>query len=235
MRRNGRHQVRRESSAGPGGAAAAGACRARCRERGRRTPAHGMWRRRKRREFVRPGWQQGQGERRLPGPGPVQPTGPSGTDDGTAEGDQKGELRESAPPADYLSTFALDVDTASYGYARRTLEEGRRPDPSTVRPEEFINSFGQEQDYERPDGNGFTVTVDGARTAPRTVRVGEEDATPTRSVRRTGTGASSGSASPPERPRTPANARPPPSPSSSTSPAPWPNRAASTWSRSPWA
>ncbi|MFF7276796.1 vWA domain-containing protein [Streptomyces griseorubiginosus] len=63
---------------------------------------------------------------------------------------------------DYLSTFALDVDTASYGYARRTLAEGRLPDPSTIRPEEFVNSF--RQDYDRPDGNGFTVTVDGART-----------------------------------------------------------------------
>ncbi|RRR69636.1 von Willebrand factor type A domain-containing protein, partial [Streptomyces sp. RP5T] len=47
-------------------------------------------------------------------------------------------------------------------YARRTLAEGRRPDPATIRPEEFVNSF--RQDYDRPDGNGFTVTVDGART-----------------------------------------------------------------------
>ncbi|WUC36871.1 VWA domain-containing protein [Streptomyces sp. NBC_00557] len=61
-----------------------------------------------------------------------------------------------------LSTFALDVDTASYTYARRTLADGRRPDPSTIRPEEFVNSF--RQDYRRPDGNGFTVSVDGART-----------------------------------------------------------------------
>ncbi|MER6065550.1 von Willebrand factor type A domain-containing protein [Streptomyces sp. NPDC001792] len=61
-----------------------------------------------------------------------------------------------------LSTFALDVDTASYTYARRTLADGRRPEPSTIRPEEFVNSF--RQDYRRPDGNGFTVTVDGART-----------------------------------------------------------------------
>ncbi|MEU1188734.1 von Willebrand factor type A domain-containing protein [Streptomyces sp. NPDC005859] len=68
--------------------------------------------------------------------------------------------RTAAP--DHLSTFALDVDTASYGYARRTLTEGQRPDPSTIRPEEFVNSF--RQDYERPDGNGFSVTVDGART-----------------------------------------------------------------------
>ncbi|MFD5541965.1 von Willebrand factor type A domain-containing protein [Streptomyces sp. NPDC127079] len=61
-----------------------------------------------------------------------------------------------------LSTFALDVDTASYGYARRTLADGGRPDPSTIRPEEFVNSF--RQDYRTPEGNGFTVTVDGART-----------------------------------------------------------------------
>jgi Ca-activated chloride channel family protein len=62
----------------------------------------------------------------------------------------------------HLSTFALDVDTASYDYARRALADGRLPDPSTVRPEEFVNSF--RQDYERPDGDGFSVTVDGART-----------------------------------------------------------------------
>ncbi|WP_031478656.1 vWA domain-containing protein [Streptomyces bicolor] len=77
------------------------------------------------------------------------------------EGDDS-DSREFAPAPDYLSTFALDVDTASYGYARRTLAEGSLPDPSTVRPEEFVNSF--RQDYDRPDGNGFTVTVDGART-----------------------------------------------------------------------
>ncbi|MFE6700538.1 von Willebrand factor type A domain-containing protein [Streptomyces sp. NPDC057718] len=62
---------------------------------------------------------------------------------------------------DYLSTFALDVDTASYGYARRTLGDGRLPDAGDVRPEEFVNSF--RQGYERPKGNGFAVNVDGAR------------------------------------------------------------------------
>jgi Ca-activated chloride channel homolog len=82
------------------------------------------------------------------------PSAPRGTEDDAAENDR-------ADP-DHLSTFALDVDTASYGYARRTLADGRRPDPSTIRPEEFVNSF--RQDYERPDGNGFSVTVDGART-----------------------------------------------------------------------
>lgn len=62
---------------------------------------------------------------------------------------------------DYLSTFALDVDTASYGYARRILGDGRLPTPGEVRPEEFVNSF--RQGYERPKGPGFSVNVDGAR------------------------------------------------------------------------
>ncbi|MFD5571044.1 vWA domain-containing protein [Streptomyces cadmiisoli] len=93
------------------------------------------------------------------------PPGPAPAPDGSQEnGEQRGDTdsREFAPAPDHLSTFALDVDTASYGYARRVIQEGRLPDPSTVRPEEFVNSF--RQDYERPGGDGFTVTVDGART-----------------------------------------------------------------------
>ncbi|MFD8256978.1 vWA domain-containing protein [Streptomyces werraensis] len=93
-------------------------------------------------------------------PPPHAPEGSHRYEDGEREGEQ--ESRDVAPEPDYVSTFALDVDTASYGYARRTLDEGRLPDPSTVRPEEFVNSF--RQDYPRPDGDGFTVTVDGART-----------------------------------------------------------------------
>ncbi|MZE53639.1 DUF3520 domain-containing protein [Streptomyces sp. SID5770] len=73
----------------------------------------------------------------------------------------EGEQRSPSPAPDYLSTFALDVDTASYGYARRTLAEGRLPDPATVRPEEFVNSF--RPNYERPADDGFSVTLDGAR------------------------------------------------------------------------
>ncbi|MFG1671330.1 von Willebrand factor type A domain-containing protein [Streptomyces sp. Y7] len=99
-----------------------------------------------------------------PAPAPGHTDG--GSTGGTGEqknGDDSGaESREFAPAPDHLSTFALDVDTASYGYARRTLADGRLPDPTTVRPEEFVNSF--RQDYDRPDGNGFSVTVDGART-----------------------------------------------------------------------
>ncbi|MEV7995112.1 von Willebrand factor type A domain-containing protein [Streptomyces sp. NPDC086077] len=105
----------------------------------------------------------------FPAPAPPAP------DSGEVSGEQRedGTDREFAPEPDHLSTFALDVDTASYGYARRTLAEGGRPHPSTIRPEEFVNSF--RQDYERPDGNGFSVTVDGARTSAEDwslVRVG---------------------------------------------------------------
>ena len=60
-----------------------------------------------------------------------------------------------------LSTFALDVDTASYTVARRYLTEGRLPDPDSVRVEEYVNFFGQ--DYPVPS-EGFSVTVDGAPT-----------------------------------------------------------------------
>ncbi|MEV4292890.1 von Willebrand factor type A domain-containing protein [Nonomuraea bangladeshensis] len=59
-----------------------------------------------------------------------------------------------------ISTFALDVDTASYGYARRALQEGRWPEPDRIRPEEWVNAF--RQDYEQPPDDGFAVHVDGA-------------------------------------------------------------------------
>ncbi|MEU2492465.1 von Willebrand factor type A domain-containing protein [Streptomyces sp. NPDC007883] len=105
-------------------------------------------------------------QRRADGaPAPVPPDGggrvAEGDRDDTADGTQGEEDRDAAPAPDLVSTFALDVDTASYGYARRTLAAGRLPDPGSVRPEEFVNSF--RQDYPRPEGNGFSVTVDGAR------------------------------------------------------------------------
>ncbi|MCX4667120.1 VWA domain-containing protein [Streptomyces sp. NBC_01381] len=100
---------------------------------------------------------RGSGGATGPMPAPAMPSAPDGD-----QRQEDGAERDFAPPPDYLSTFALDVDTASYGFARRTLAEGRLPDPSTVRPEEFVNSF--RQDYPRPEGDGFSVNVDGART-----------------------------------------------------------------------
>ncbi len=40
-----------------------------------------------------------------------------------------------------VSTFSVDVDTASYALVRRQLNEGRLPAPDTVRVEEMINYF----------------------------------------------------------------------------------------------
>jgi Ca-activated chloride channel family protein len=40
-----------------------------------------------------------------------------------------------------VSTFAIDVDTASYSYVRGLLKDGYLPDPNAVRLEELINYF----------------------------------------------------------------------------------------------
>ncbi|MEV5158367.1 von Willebrand factor type A domain-containing protein [Streptomyces sp. NPDC053728] len=93
-------------------------------------------------------------------PAPGAPSAAPGQREGRGSEAEQGTAREDVAP-DYLSTFALDVDTASYGYARRTLGDGRLPAADTVRPEEFVNSF--RQGYEQPEGNGFAVNVDGAR------------------------------------------------------------------------
>jgi Ca-activated chloride channel family protein len=88
----------------------------------------------------------------------------------------------------YLSTFALDVDTASYGFARRALADGRMPDPATVRPEEFVNQF--RQGYPEPEGNGFSISTDGGRLAAtddgdvRMLRVGLQTKAASQGARR---------------------------------------------------
>ena len=80
-------------------------------------------------------------------------------------GDRDGFNPEISTDEEPTSSFAIDVDTASYAYTRRQILDGRRPDRSAVRPEEFINYF--RQDYRQPGGEGFTVTMDGAALPPR--------------------------------------------------------------------
>lgn len=61
-----------------------------------------------------------------------------------------------------LSTFAIDVDTASYSNARRFLNQGQKPPPDAVRIEEFINYF--RYDYPQPQGKDpFTISAEVAR------------------------------------------------------------------------
>ncbi len=55
-----------------------------------------------------------------------------------------------SPLTDPLSTFSIDVDTATYSNVRRLLNQGQLPTPNTVRGEEIINYFSY--DYPEPKG-----------------------------------------------------------------------------------
>ena len=61
---------------------------------------------------------------------------------------------------DHLSTFAIDVDTASYTVARRFLDDGNLPDQNAVRVEEFVNFF--DQGYEVPTEDAFAIHIEGS-------------------------------------------------------------------------
>ncbi|MCE2394573.1 von Willebrand factor type A domain-containing protein [Candidatus Poribacteria bacterium] len=61
---------------------------------------------------------------------------------------------------DHLSTFGMDVDTASYSIARRYVTELYLPPPEAIRVEEFINAF--DYNYDPPMEDAFAIHIDGA-------------------------------------------------------------------------
>ena len=61
---------------------------------------------------------------------------------------------------DHFSTFAVDVDTASYTVTRKFVTDGNLPDPDSVRVEEFVNYFDYE--YERPSEDAFAIHMEGS-------------------------------------------------------------------------
>lgn len=66
-------------------------------------------------------------------------------------GDQFTDFKESplkVVAEEPVSTFSIDVDTASYSYVRSTLEQGYIPAPDAVRIEELVNYFPY--DYPTP-------------------------------------------------------------------------------------
>jgi Ca-activated chloride channel family protein len=74
-----------------------------------------------------------------------------------------------------LSTFSIDVDTASYANVRRFLNEGRMPPRDAVRIEEMINYFSYR--YPQPKGDDpFAASIEVAdcpwNNGHRLVRVG---------------------------------------------------------------
>jgi Ca-activated chloride channel family protein len=64
-----------------------------------------------------------------------------------------------AAAANPLSTFSIDVDTASYANVRRFLDEGRLPPKDAVRIEELVNYFRYQ--YPEPAGDSpFSITTE---------------------------------------------------------------------------
>jgi Ca-activated chloride channel homolog len=61
---------------------------------------------------------------------------------------------------DPVSTFSMDVDTASYSLSRAELDGGRRPDPARVRVEEYVNALPY--DYPAPETGLFSASFEAA-------------------------------------------------------------------------
>ena len=100
-----------------------------------------------------------------------EPTG----DFNTATYDHIGENPFLEAKGNPLSTFSIDVDTASYSNIRRFVNEGSLPPKDAVRVEEMINYFAF--DYPQPgDGRPFAVHLDVTscpwETSHRLVRIG---------------------------------------------------------------
>ncbi|MGB8854010.1 MAG: VWA domain-containing protein [Pirellulales bacterium] len=71
------------------------------------------------------------------------------------------EHRDRAVADEPLSTFSIDVDTASYANVRRFLSAGRLPPRDAVRIEELVNYFRYDDPV--PDGDDpFTVSLEAA-------------------------------------------------------------------------
>jgi Ca-activated chloride channel family protein len=96
----------------------------------------------------------------------------SGAGERYARIDENPFLEASRAP---LSTFSIDVDTASYSNTRRFLNEGQLPPRDAVRIEELVNYFSY--DYPQPAGDApFSVKAEVAEcpwnTQHRLVQVG---------------------------------------------------------------
>lgn len=90
------------------------------------------------------------------GTGAAESEAPIAPPDETSEPDVPAPVQVEVNPFvsaayDPLSTFAVDVDTASYDIFRRDVASGYLPSPDTVRLEEFINYF--DYDYPAPEAD----------------------------------------------------------------------------------
>lgn len=97
----------------------------------------------------------------IPAPPPAPPE-PGPLDDNTFV--DAGDSTWVDTASDRESTFALDVDTGSFSVAQQFLSEGYLPEPDSIRPEEWINSFdyGDDPATDAP----LAVTVDATTAGP---------------------------------------------------------------------
>lgn len=58
-----------------------------------------------------------------------------------------------------VSTFSIDVDTASYSFLRASLKRGQLPPPSAIRLEEMINYFSYDYDAPKSSNEPFKANV----------------------------------------------------------------------------
>ena len=76
--------------------------------------------------------------------------------------------------ADPLSTFSIDIDTASYSNMRRFIEQNQKPPADAIRVEEMINYFTY--DYPAPHSDPFSVNLETAQapwdSSKKLVRIG---------------------------------------------------------------
>jgi Ca-activated chloride channel homolog len=87
------------------------------------------------------------------------PPAPAGGDRFTAPGTNPFVLANNDP----FSTFAVDVDTASYDVFRRDVNRGLLPQPESVRLEEYVNAFPYDYGAPTPDDQApFRVAVSAA-------------------------------------------------------------------------
>ena len=108
----------------------------------------------------------------------VAPTVPTEPPPGPLEDNvfvDAGESTFVATADDAESTFALDVDTGSFTVAQAFLAEGSRPDPASIRVEEWLNAFDYGDPAPSEGAVGLTVETGPApRAADGTalVRIG---------------------------------------------------------------
>ena len=63
---------------------------------------------------------------------------------------------------DHLSTFGIDVDTASYTWMRKSLLNNFLPTKDSVRVEEYVNFF--DYNYPKPEQGKFTINTEMAKS-----------------------------------------------------------------------